>query len=92
MLKVEIAFAALAVSPRTKVRAVGPSSRLGEALLAGLVGGEFGEPVLDDPEAGVGLAQFGAQLSRLGDADAPVVDREDRFGALDLGGDLLYGG
>ena len=91
LLKVEIAFAAPAVSPATKVRAVGPSRRSVEPLLAGLVGGEFGEPVLDDPEAGVGLAQLGAQLSGLGDADAAVVDREDRFGALDLGGDLLYG-
>ena len=91
MLKVEIAFAAAAVSPRTKVSAVGPFEQLGEALLAGLVGGEFGQAVLDDPEAGVGVAQLGPQLSRLGDADAAVVDREDRFGALDLGGDLLYG-
>ena len=48
LLKVEIAFAAWAVSPRTKVSAVGPCEQLGEALLAGLVGGEFGQPVLDD--------------------------------------------
>ena len=61
--------------------------QLGEPVLAGLLGGEFGEPVLDDPEAGVGFAQLGAQLGRLRDADAAVVDREDRLGALDLGGD-----
>ncbi len=63
--------------------------QLGEALLAGFVGGEFGQAVLDDAEAGVGLAQLAAQLGRLGNADAPVVDREDRLGRLDLGGDLL---
>ena len=91
LLKVEIAFAALAVSPRDEGEGGRALEQLGEPLLAGLVGGEFGEPVLDDPEAGVGLAQLGAQLSGLGDADAAVVDREDRFGALDLGGDLLYG-
>ena len=91
LLKVEIVFAALAVSPPTKVSAVGAFEQLVEARLARLVGGEFGEAVLDDPEAGIGLAQLGAQLSGLGDADAWVVDREDRFGALDLGGDLVYG-
>ena len=91
LLKVEIAFAAWAVSPRTKVSAVGPCEQLGEPLLAGLLGGEFGQPVLDDAEAGVGLAQLAAQLGRLGNADAAVVDREDRLDALDLGGDLLDG-
>src|SRR6185312_1149083 len=65
--------------------------QLGQALLAGIVGGELGQAVLDDAEAGVGLAQLRAQLSRLGDADTAVVDSEDRFGALDLGGDLLDG-
>ena len=63
--------------------------QLCEALLAGPLGGKLGEPVLDDAEAGVCLTQLGAQLGRLGDADAAVIDREDRLGALDLGGDLL---
>ncbi len=86
-----IAFAACAVSPRTKVERGRALQQLGQALLAGLVGGEFGEAVLDDTEAGVGLAQLRAQLGRLGDADAAVIDGEDRLRALDLGGDLLDG-
>ena len=65
--------------------------QLGEPLLAGFLGGDFRQPVLDDAEAGVGLAQFRAQLGRLGNADAAVVDSEDRLRCLDLGGDLLDG-
>src|SRR5258707_3400274 len=65
--------------------------QLGEALLAGLVGGEFGQPVLDDAEARVGLSQLRSQLCRLGDADAAIVDGKDRLRCLDLGGDLLDG-
>ncbi len=91
LLKVEIAFAAWAVSPRTKVSAVGPCSSSLRRSSAGFVSGEFGQAVLDDAEAGVGLAQFRPQLGRLRNADPAVVDREDRLGRLDLGGDLLDG-
>ena len=84
-------FAAAAVSPRTKVQRGRSLEQVGEPFLARLLGGDFAEPVLDDPEAGVVLAQFRPQLGGLGDADPPVVDSEDRLGALDLGRDLLYG-
>ncbi len=60
-----------------------------ELVAAGLVGGELGQPVLDDPEAGVGVAQVRPKGRSLGNADAAVVDREDRLGALDLGGDVV---
>ena len=59
---------------------------------AGLVGGALAQRVLDDPEAGVGLAQPGAQVGDLGDRDPAVVDREDRLGGSDLLGDLVYDG
>ena len=62
-----------------------------EALLPHLRRGQFGEPVLDDPEARIRLTQFGAELGGLRNADPAVVDGEDRFRALDLGGDLLDG-
>jgi hypothetical protein len=65
--------------------------QLGQALLAGFVGGEFGQPVLDDAETGIGLAQFRAQLGGLGNGDAAIVDSKDRLRSLDLGGNLLDG-
>ena len=66
----------VAAHERQRGRALrGVLQRLG----AGLVGGAFGERVLDDPEGRVGLAQLGAQLGDLGDGDAAVVDREDRL-------------
>ena len=40
--------------------------QLRQPLLAGFVGSKFRQPVLDDAEACVGLAQFGAQLGSLG--------------------------
>jgi len=64
----------------------------GELLLAGFVGRQLGQAVLDDPEAGVGLAELRAQLGCLGNADTAVVDSEDRLRCLDLGGNLLDGG
>ena len=59
---------------------------------AGLVGGQQREAILDDSEAGVGVAQPRAELGGLRDADAAVVDREDRVGVLELGAELLYYG
>jgi len=53
-----------------------------------LVGGAFGERVLDDLEGGVGLAQLGAQLGDLRDGDAAVVDGEDRVRLVYVGRDL----
>ncbi len=81
LLKVEIAFAAWAVSPRTKVSAVGPVSSSASRSSPAFVGGDFGQAVLDDAEAGVGFAQFRAQLGSLRNADAAVVDSEDRLGS-----------
>ena len=66
LMKSAIAFAARTASPRTKVSAVGPtrcSSRLGGA---GVVGRALGEPVLDDRERGVGLAQLASAARRPG--------------------------
>ncbi len=89
LLKVEIAFAAWAVSPRTKVSAVGPCSssarRSSPALSAAILVSRF----LTMRKLASASRSLRAQLGRLGDADAPVVDREDRLGRLDLGGDLL---
>ena len=59
------------------------------ALGADLLGGQLREAVLDDLEGGVGLAQLAAELSRLGNADAAVVDGEDGLGVAEPGGDLL---
>ena len=63
-MKVEIAFAAVTASPLIKVSAVGPDEQLVEALGAGLLGGALGEPVLDDVEDGVGLAQLARAARR----------------------------
>ncbi len=60
-----------------------------QRLGADLIGRPLGQGVLHDPEAGVGVAQLGAQLGRLRDRDAAVVHREHRGRLLDLGGDLF---
>src|SRR5205085_6686813 len=64
----------------------------GEVVLegdgAGVVGGAFGERVLDDFEGGVGVAELGAQLGDLRHADSAIVDGEDRVGLVYVGGDL----
>ena len=63
-----------------------------DVLGPGLLGGELGEAVLDDLELGVGLAELGAKLGGLGDADALVVDGEDRLGGAEILGELIdYG-
>ena len=63
-----------------------------DVLGPGLLGGELGEAVLDDLELGVGLAELGAELGGLGDADALVVDGEDRLGRAEILGELIdYG-
>ena len=63
-----------------------------ELLDPGFVGGPLAERVLDDPEAGVGVAELGAQVGDLRHRDAAVVDREDRLGRADLLGDLVDDG
>ena len=93
LAKLSSALAAAAGSPLMKVSAVGPS--LTKPLISSavatpaLVGGPDRQRVLDDPEAGVGLAQAGAQRCRLRDAQAPVVDGVDRIGGVDLLRDLV---
>jgi hypothetical protein len=47
------------------------------------------EPVLDDAERGVRLAQVGPQLRGRGNADPAVVDGEDRLGLAEPLRDLL---
>ena len=84
-----MALAATTASPLTKVSAIGPSSSSSSSVVPGLLGGALGEPVLDHAERRVGLAQLRSQLSRLGDADAAVVDREDRLGLAEALGDLV---
>src|SRR6202041_712405 len=59
-----------------------------ERLGAGLVGGAFGERVLDDGERRVGVAQLRAQLGDLRHGDAAIVDGEDRVRLVYVGRDL----
>ncbi len=63
-----------------------------DVLGPGLLGGELREAVLDDLELRVGLAELGAEFGGLGDADALVVDGEDRLGRAEIFGELVdYG-
>ena len=52
-------------------------------------GGSLREPVLDHAERGIRLRKPRAQLRRLRDRDAPVVDREDRICVAQALGDLV---
>jgi hypothetical protein len=63
-----------------------------ERLRAGAIGCPLGQRILDDAEARVRVAKLGAQLRRLGDGQAAIVDSEDRLRRLDLTGDLLHDG
>ena len=74
------------------VSAIGPWRSCVDVLGAGLLGGELGEAVLDDLELRVRLAELGAKLGGLGDADALVVDGEDRLSRAEILGELIdYG-
>ena len=87
--KVEIAFAATTASPfdeGERGRALEHRVELGGA---GPLHRPLGEPVLDDPEGGIGLRELRAQLGGLGNADAPVVDSEDRARVAEAVGDLV---
>ena len=69
-----------------------PLEQVVDVLRPGLLGGELGEAVLDDLELGVRLAELRPQLGSLRDADALVVDGEDRLGFAEVLGELIdYG-
>ena len=67
----------VALDERQRGRAL---EQLDEVVGPGVLGGELGEPVLDDSKRRVGLGEPRPQLGGLGDADPAVVDREDRLG------------
>ena len=67
-----------------------PAEMILEHVGPGGIGGAQGQAVLDDAEAGVGIAQACTQLGRLRHADPAVVHREDRRRVLELRSELLH--